>query len=286
MRQLVKVIMGLMLTLLLLTGCESIGEVSNGIIETDQLKIEFLDVGQADAILLTTAEATMLVDAGDNKTEKQIVTMLQDRGIKKIDYLIGTHPHADHIGGLDKVIDNFEIGTIYMPKVSHTTKTFESVLKSVKNKGYQITTGKAGVSFELGKNIQVSMLSPMEESYKEMNDYSIVLKVVNGKDSILLTGDAEELVEEQLLATNAPVDADIIKLGHHGSSSSSTPEFIEKVSPEVAIITSGKDNSYGHPHKETLDTLNKFGIPYYDTQDYGTITIISTGAGWHIETSK
>ncbi|MEG0151958.1 MAG: MBL fold metallo-hydrolase [Cellulosilyticaceae bacterium] len=253
---------------------------------SEELRVEFIDIGQGDAILLQASNEVMIIDAGDNATEKDLVQQLKDRGISKIDYLVGTHPHADHIGGLDKIIDQFEIGKIYMPKKAHTTKTYESVLTSIKNKGYKITTGKAGVTFTFGENIKVEMLSPIKEEYQDLNDYSIVMKVTNGEDSFIFTGDAEKEIEHELVAAGVVLQADVLKLGHHGSSTSSSLEFVEAVNPEYAIILSGVDNKYGHPHKETLDTLNTKGITYYDSQTSGDITMISSGDGIKVQTEK
>lgn len=255
--------------------------------ETQTMKVSYIDVGQGDAILLEVGEAVMLIDGGDNKTEEELVSYLNDKGITKIDYLIGTHPHADHIGGLDKVINAFEIGKIYMPKVAHTSKTFEKVLLAAKNKNYKISTAKQGEAFTLGEQVQVEILSPIQEKYKELNNYSIVIRVLNGKDRFLFMGDAEALVEEELLEENIDLTADVLKIGHHGSSSSSSQDFIKAIAPTYGMIFSGKDNSYGHPHKETLETLAKFGVSCYNTQDLGTITVTSIGQGkLEIETER
>lgn len=279
-----------MAILLTLTGCASQSglqpESTHQGQGKEELVVEFIDIGQGDSILLTASNQVMLIDTGDNNTEKDLVQYLKDKGITQIDYLIATHPHADHIGGMDKVIDNFNIGQIYMPKKSHTSKTYESVLTSIKNKGYKVNTGKAGVTFTFGQNIKIEMLSPMREEYSELNDYSIVMKVTNREDTFLFTGDAEKEVEHDLLEAGIDVDVDVLKLGHHGSSTSSSPEFIQAVSPEYAIILSGQDNKYGHPHKETIDTLSTEQITYYDTQVSGHITFISSGEGFKIETQK
>lgn len=293
-KSLIILIMTLILTL---TGCTvpQGGVADKPVIEQttedavsigEELIVEFIDIGQGDAILLQASGEVMLIDAGDNATEKNLVQQLKDKGISKIDYLIGTHPHADHIGGLDKVIDQFEIGKIYMPKKSHTTKTYESVLTSIKNKGYKITAGKAGVTFTFGENIKVEMLSPTKEEYQDLNDYSIVMKVTNNEDSFIFTGDAEKEVEHELVASGVDLEADVLKLGHHGSSTSSSVEFVEAVNPEYAIILSGVDNKYGHPHKETIDTLKSKGITYYNSQTSGDIIMISSGSGIKVQTEK
>ncbi|MGL6174521.1 MAG: ComEC/Rec2 family competence protein [Cellulosilyticaceae bacterium] len=280
---LIVIILAIILTL---TGCATQSKAPSQVGLGEELVVEFIDVGQGDAILLQASNQVMLIDTGDNGTEKNLVQHLKDKGIKKIDYLIGTHPHADHIGGMDKVIDQFEIGQIYMAKKSHTSKTYESVLMAIKNKGYKVLSGKAGVSFTFGKGIKVEMLSPIREEYSELNDYSIVMKVTNNEDSFLFTGDAEKEVEHDLLEAKVNLEADVLKLGHHGSSTSNTAEFIEAVSPEYAVILSGLDNKYGHPHKETMEVLTKEQISYYDTKLNGNITFTSNGQGIAIKTEK
>lgn len=272
--------MGILILIISLSGCHFIEvQVQETMMSKEMLKVEYIDVGQADAVLIQSQEEVMLIDAGDNKTEEELVAYLQAKGITRIDYLIGTHPHADHIGGLDQVILQFDIGKIYMPKVTHTTKTFESVLQAAKDKNYKISTGKAGEDFTLGETIEVKMLSPLKEKYKELNDYSIVVQVVNGEDIFLFMGDAEAEVEEDLLNTYPNLQSDVLKVGHHGSSSSTTEDFLYAVNPSLAIISSGEDNSYGHPHKETIELLEKHEVAYYDTQEVGSITLTSVGNG-------
>lgn len=286
-KSLIIIVMAILLTLTgCATGTNQQPEATQKEQGKEELVVDFIDIGQGDAILLRAGGEVMLIDAGDNNTEKDLVQYLKDKGITRIDYLIATHPHADHIGGMDKVIDSFDIGQIYMPKKAHTSKTYESVLTSIKNKGYKVNTGKAGVNFTLGQTIKVEMLSPMREEYSDINDYSIVMKVTNDEDTFLFTGDAEKEVEHDLLEAGIDVDVDVLKLGHHGSSTSSSPEFIQAVDPEYAVILSGQDNKYGHPHKETIDTLGAGQITYYDTQVNGHITFISTGKGFKIETQK
>jgi DNA internalization-related competence protein ComEC/Rec2 len=266
------------LLLIFSAGCDFIQlEVKQVVGPVGSVQIDYIDVGQGDAILVTAPDGVMLIDAGDNKTEMELVHYLQNKGITKIDYLIGTHPHADHIGGLDQVIVHFDIGKIYMPKVSHTSKTFESVLQAAKDKNYKISTGKAGETFSLGETVEVEILSPLREKYSGLNDYSIVIKMVNGQDVFLFMGDAEKLVEQDLLETYTNLKADVLKLGHHGSSTSTTEPFLKAVVPSIGIISAGEGNSYGHPHTEILTLLEDYNVEYYNTANLGTITIISNG---------
>lgn len=255
-------------------------EAKNDVIITSvpgnsEMRVSFIDVGQADSefIELPNGE-TMLIDAGTNETGANAVNYIKSLGYTSIDYVVGTHPHEDHIGGLDDIINTFDIGKVYMPKVTADTKTFEDVLDAVDAKGLTINTAKAGVTILDTERLSIKMLAPISDSYENTNDYSAVIKIVYGDTSFLFTGDAEVLAEKQI---TDDVSADVLKIGHHGSSTSTCDEFLDKVSPKIAVISCGKDNKYGHPNKETLDKLNARGIPYYRTDKLGTITVMSDG---------
>lgn len=241
----------------------------------DELRVSFIDVGQGDSefIELPNGE-TMLIDAGTNETGKNVVDYIKSLGYTSIDYVVGTHPHEDHIGGLDDVIKTFDIGSIYMPKVTADTKTFEDVLDAAESKNLMINTAKSGVSIMDTEDLSVKFLAPTLDSYENTNDYSAVVKVVYGDTSYLFTGDAEEF-SESLITDD--VNADVLKVGHHGSSTSTSTEFLKKVSPSSAVISCGKDNSYGHPHSETLQKLADMGTAVYRTDELGTIVSVSDG---------
>lgn len=250
----------------------------------DELRVSFIDVGQGDSEFIELPDGeTILIDAGTNETGKNVVEYIKSLGHTSIDYVIGTHPHEDHIGGLDDVINAFDIGNVYMPKVTADTQTFEDVLDAVEAKGLTINTAKAGVTIVDADNLCVKMLAPTLESYENTNDYSAVIKVVYDDTSFLFTGDAEEY-SENLITDN--VKADVLKVGHHGSSTSTSSEFLEKVSPSSAVISCGKDNSYGHPHTETIEKLNANSITTYRTDELGTITAISDGKTITFEASN
>lgn len=238
------------------------------------LRVSFIDVGQGDSefIELPNGE-TLLIDAGTNETGADVVNYIESLGYSSIDYVVGTHPHEDHIGGLDDVIRTFDVESVYMPKVTADTKTFEDVLDAVDEKGLTINTAKAGVTLVDGDGLSVKMLAPVLDEYDNTNDYSAVIKVVYGDTSFLFTGDAEEYAEDLI---TGDVDSDVLKVGHHGSSTSTGEAFLERVSPSYAVISCGLGNSYGHPHTETIEKLG--GIPVFRTDEMGTIVATSDGS--------
>lgn len=244
-----------------------------------ELIIHYLDLGQADSILLELPNnEIMLIDAGNNSDGQKLVNYLREQGIDTIDYLIGTHPHADHIGGLDDVIENFVIGRIYMPEVIHTTKTFEDVLLAVQRKGKKITPARTGVSIIDDPVLQIYFLSPISNNYKDLNHYSAVVKVDFLDKSFLFTGDAEKINEEEMIEKyGVRLKSHILKVGHHGSNTSTSEEFIEKVVPDYAVISVGKDNSYGHPSALVIQRLQNHGVKIYRTDLQGTIIARSDG---------
>lgn len=250
-----------------------------------QLKVHFIDVGQADCILVQMPnDQNMLIDAGNNNDGNTVVNYLRKSGVHKIDYFIGTHPHADHIGGMDTVIKNFNTGKVYMPKVTNNTKTYEDVLKAIQVKGLTITPAKAGLQIVNNDGLSAVMLAPNATAYKDLNDYSAVIKVSFDQVSFLFTGDAQEQSELEMLASSRVVSprADVLKVGHHGSNSSTTPGFLRAVNPKYAVISVGAGNDYGHPHQKILQRLN--GVKIYRTDLDGTIVFTTNGKDINVTT--
>ena len=241
-----------------------------------KLKVHYIDVGQADAILIEQEGKYMLIDGGNNDDKEKLLSYLKSNGVKKLEYVIGTHPHEDHIGSLDAVIEKFEIGKVLMPKVTHTTKTFKDVVSETKKKGLKFTTPKIGDVFELGEG-KFTVLAPNSSEYKDLNDYSIVIRFEYGNRSFMFTGDAEEHSEKEIINNGLEIRSDVLKAGHHGSSSSSSVEFLNRVKPKYAVISCGKDNDYGHPHTEVIERFNRLGIKMLRTDKLGTIVCLSDG---------
>lgn len=278
----------LLLVLVVLTSCsyldqqnqwnENVGHDEQPAVFQENISVHFIDVGQGDSILIQLpSQQNMLIDAGDNNKGQVVVDYLKAQDVTRIDFLVATHPHADHIGGMDQVIDEFDIGAIYMPKVAHTTNTYLDVLEAIDRKGLTIKAAVAGMNIPI-EGVEAEILAPDSDMKSDnLNDYSIVIKLTYGETVFLFQGDAEKKSEQDILASYTDIKADVIKLGHHGSSTSSTAKYIEAVDPDYAIITLGKDNKYGHPHRETIALMDEMGITVLRTDRDGTIVAISDG---------
>jgi len=241
-----------------------------------QLKIHFIDVGQADSILIQQGNSSMLIDAGNNPDSSLVKNYISQQGITKLDYVVGTHPHEDHIGGLDYIINSFKIGKIYMPKATSSTKTFEDVVNAIKAKGMKPSVPTVGETFKIGA-ATATILAPNSSRYEDINNTSIVIRLTYGNNSFMFDGDAEDVSENEMLSKGLNVKADLWKLGHHGSSSSTTQNMLDKVNPKYAIISVGKGNTYGHPTQSTMSKLKAKNISVYRTDENGTIVVTSDG---------
>lgn len=239
------------------------------------LTVHFIDVGQADCALLASDGHFMVIDGGNNDDAEIIVDYLQEQGVQTLDAVVGTHPHEDHIGSLDAIINSFDVEKVYMPKIMHTSQTFEDVLDAIANQGLKITAPKPGDTFSFGA-CQVEVLGPWQK-YSDFNNNSIVLRVTAGETSVLFTGDAEKTAEEDMLDAGCDLQADVLKVGHHGSSTSTSDGFLQAVSPRSAVISVGEGNSYGHPEQVTLEKLEDNGVEIYRTDQLGTIVCCSDG---------
>jgi competence protein ComEC len=241
------------------------------------MEVHFIDVGQADSILVESAGKYMMIDAGNNEDGDLIENYLKNEGIKELEYVIATHPHEDHVGGMDDIIKNFQVDNVIMPNVTHTTKTFEDVLNAISDKNLSITIPQVGEQYSLG-NANFTIIAPNKEDYgDERNNYSVGIKLVNGNNSFIMCGDAEEEAERDILDNGIDISADVYKVSHHGSRTGTTKEFLEAISPRYAVIECGSDNDYGHPHEEILELLESKKIKVFRTDINGTIIAVSDG---------
>lgn len=264
-------------------------DISNNAIGTPNgiLEVSYLDIGQGDSIYIKVNDFDILIDAGPKSDSDKLMEQLKEKNIDDFEMIIATHPHEDHIGGMTKVLNEYDVESFYMPKSQSTTKTFENMINAVKNEGLKVQVIKEGMSFDLGEGAKLEVYSPGKESYDNLNNYSPIMKLTYGNNTFVFTGDAEKEVEKEVLEKYSnDLKADVIKFGHHGSSTSSSAEFIEAISPKYGIISCGVDNSYGHPHREILDIINKMGIETYRTDIQGEITITSDGSSLDIKTKR
>ncbi len=282
MKNLLTVLLCLSL-LLALTGCNPDFGMSNA--SGSNLNVHFIDVGQGDSILVQLPNGqNMLIDAGPNKAAETLVSYLQNLNVGKVDYLIATHPHEDHIGGMDEVVNTFDIGEVYMPAATTNTKTFERLQNALEAKQLFPTAAFAGITILNKGDLNIQILAPNQQTYDNLNNYSAVVKLTYGDTSFLFTGDAEAESEAEILKAGFEVKADVLKVGHHGSHSSTSPEFLAAVNPAYAVICCGEGNDYGHPHQVTLDKLQ--GLQVYRTDLNGNIIFISDGQNLQVKSNK
>ena len=237
-----------------------------------EAEIHFIDTGNSDAILIMAEDQAMLIDAGDNDDEQLVVNYLKNQGVTKLEYIIATHPHADHIGGLDAVIESYQVNQLLVANGDAETKTYTDFINAAMNKGLSPSVPLEDSKFTLGSSYFTVMNT---NGGNDTNNQSLVIEYVNGEDKMLFMGDAEKEVEEELLPKLSKVD--LLKVGHHGSSSSTTEEFFKKVDPTYSVILCSAGNKYGHPHRETMAKLQ--GTEVHRSDECGTIIFKSTGKG-------
>lgn len=278
----------IILSMALTSGCSLEGyEEEHGKFENSgMLTVHFIDVGQADSILIKAPSGkNMLIDAGNNGDDETVISYLKSQGVSSIDVLIGTHPHEDHIGAMDRVIENFDIKKVYMPKVTASTKTYKDVISAMKSKNMTVNVAKYGIKPDLGSGVDAVMLSPMDQKYDDLNNYSAVIKLTYGSVSFLFMGDAEKMIEDEMIDRGMDLRANVLKVGHHGSDTSTGAEFLNAVNPKYAVISVGAGNDYNHPHKSTLDKFNKKGVKVLRTDEKGTIVFSTDGQSIDVKTS-
>jgi competence protein ComEC len=256
------------------------------VIPTKEMKVHFIDIGQGDAIYIKAPEGEdIIIDAGNKGKGDEVVEYLKSQNVDDIEIMISTHPDADHIGGLDEVLEAYRVETVYAPKVSHTTQAYEDFLTAVKNEGLTIKQAKTGVTLNV-KGVTASFVAPYREYGTDLNDWSAVLHWTYKQNSFLFTGDAELSSEKDMIASKQLLKADVLKVSHHGASNGSSAEFLNVVKPKYSIISVGANNSYGHPTSGTLSRLKAIGSTIYRTDQKGTITVTSDGSNISFKTAK
>lgn len=240
------------------------------------LVVSYIDVGQGDATLVAKGGFHMLIDAGNNSRGKDVVAYLKSAGVKKLDVLVGTHPDSDHVGGLDDVIENIPIDTVYLPNAKKSTKTYQEVVNALKSKKKTAQMPELGKEYTYDENVIIRFLSP-GKAYEDANNNSLVIQAAYGKNRFLFMGDAEEEAENDILKKEYDIQCDVLKLGHHGSYTATGKAFLQKADPVYGVISCGKGNSYGHPHAETMARLEDEDVQVYRTDTMGTVQAISDG---------
>jgi len=279
----------LSLIMLLAGGCSSPSTnptQTTGGYTQESMSVHFIDVGQADAIFIQSGEETMLIDGGNNADGEAVVSYLKKQGVKELTYIIGTHPHEDHIGGLDEVINEFSVGKVFLTDFVLPNLSFEKLLLAISENNLQILNPLPGDEYSLGSG-KFTFIAPMKKDYgNKVNNYSLGIKLENGNNVFLLTGDAEIESEKDMIDSGMDLEADVMKLNHHGSTTSNSEAFIEAVDPIYAVITVGIDNPYGHPSSSIVTRLQDEDIQIYRTDLMGTVVITSDGTNLTFHTEK
>lgn len=255
----------------------------------DKIFVHYMDVGQGDGIFITSGDVNMLIDCGEKSESAKVIKYLNDCGVERLDYVIGTHPHSDHMGGMSEIIKAFDIGEVIIPKLhsSDTPNTvyYEKFLDAVAEKNIRLVTAELGRNINIGSAVG-TIIAPHSPDYGNLNNYSVGIFLKHGENSFIFTGDAEKQAEKEMIDAGVMLDADVYKVGHHGSDTSSSPEFLAAVSPEYAVISCGTGNSYGHPKDITLENLSKYTDKIYRTDLSGTIIFESDGSNYAIKTER
>lgn len=252
------------------------------------MQVHFIDVEQGDSMLIQVNGKNLLIDSGPKSSSKKFFSYIESLNIKKFDYVIYTHPHEDHIGNMANLIRKYDIVEFYGPKINHDSSNFERMVEELVAKDLKIRIIKEGVkAINLGPNTKVTVLSPKEGGYKDnLNEYSAVIKIQFGSNKFIFTGDAEKSNEKYILDEGYDIKADVLKLGHHGSNTSTSEHFYRAVNPSIVAIEVGIDNDYNHPSINTMSMLNKYKPLIFRTDKNGTIVLTSDGTNISCFTSK
>ncbi len=294
-----RALLVLLVLIVALAGCDGTGKttppipIGTGAPPPGQnvLTVAFLDVGQGDSILIRAPNSQiMLIDGGrsTNLAQQVIIPKLHEWGAQQVDVLIPTHPDQDHIAGLAGVLENFPVKTAALTGQVHTTQIYERLLTDIRDKTADSIKVRTGAAIPFDPAVKIDVLNPDDQAVAsdDTNNASIVIKLTYGSTSFLLTGDAELPANKAMLDHGFDVRSTVLKLGHHGSRTSTNEDWLRQVQPQLGIISAGKDNSFGHPHPEVIAALEKLGISYIRTDEHGTITVTSDGSTLHVTSDK
>jgi competence protein ComEC len=261
-----------------------------------RLQVYALDVGQGDSALIITPEGkSVLIDAGPPQAGDEVVAALRKKDVRSLDLAVATHPHADHIGGMRPVIENFGVKNFLDSGQVYASKEYERMLRAIQEKGIRFIEAKKGMKFDFDSGVKLEVLNPpgdgrwiteVRRGGSVENANSIVLRLSYGNFSMLFTGDAETETEDLIMESGAPLSAQVLKVGHHGSRHATSARFLDAVAPEAAVISCGADNRYGHPARQTLDRLRKAGVKIYRTDLNGEIAIVADGNKFEIHPAR
>jgi len=257
-------------------------------VHAGNMELHFLDVGQGDATLIVCDGESMLIDAGDEDKGTLVQNYLQKKGIRVLKYVIGTHPHADHIGGMDVILTKFDVEQLLIPNVKADTKAYDNLIQAANYKRINPRYPELGETYSLGSATFTILSSGKNDYGDNLNNCSLSILLTNGNDKMIFTGDAEEEAELSILDTGILISADFYHIGQHGSKTSSNQRFLDAINPTYALISCGSDNKYGHPHADTMNKLRQMGVKVYRTDEDGTIIATSSGYGitWDIPASN
>ena len=240
--------------------------------------VHYIDVGEGDSILIQVNNKNLLIDSGPSSSENNLIKYLKSLNLRNIDYVIATHPHEDHIGNMSKILSYFHVESFYAPEIESSTRTFENMIDTLKDNNLKINIIKRNLnSIDLGNNTSITVFSPYNEYYDNLNNYSPIIKIEYGSTSFLFTGDAETDIEKKLLNNGDDIRSDVLKIGHHGSSTSTSLNFLKKVNPIISVISVGENNEFNHPNKNVIDNLKKNNVLIFQTNINGSIILCSNG---------
>lgn len=253
-----------------------------------ELSVHFIDVGQGDCQLIKSGSAAVLIDCGEKEYYSRVIQYLKCQGVEALDYVVVTHPHSDHAGGMSYILEEFDVKTVIMPKLTDEmtpdTSSYLKLLKAIERKGITLSFAKPDTDYQLN-NALMTVLSPLKD-YENLNDYSVAIRLTHGENTFLFTGDMETEAESDLISSGADISAKVLKVGHHGSSTSTSLDFLERAAPRFAVIEVGSPNDFGHPHTQVLKRLENKGIEIYRTDRNGNIVFVSDGKTFEILTEK